>query len=104
MYNAYSVVYNKIVKWAADRNLIEGSDSFRQYNKLEEESDELLVGLMAKDKAEIADALGDMFVVMTVIAEQNDLNMLDCIEGAYEEIKDRKGKMVDGMFVKEVAA
>ena len=49
MYNAYSVVYNKIVKWAADRNLIEGSDSFRQYNKLEAESDELLVGLMAKD-------------------------------------------------------
>ena len=99
----YQDLVNKIEHWAVDRNLIEGSDSFRQYNKLEEEADELLVGLMAKDMDEVSDAIGDMFVVLTIIAKQNGLMIGNCIEGAYNEIKDRKGKMVNGIFVKEAA-
>lgn len=99
----FNELQNKIIQWAKDRNLIEGSDSFRQFNKLGEETLELFDGLQAGEISEISDALGDVIVVLTIIAEQNGLRLLDCINGAYEEIKDRKGKMVDGVFVKEVA-
>ena len=101
MLNQYDYINTKIIQWANDRNLIQGSDSFRQFNKLEEESEELLLGLMRDDLPEIADALGDMYVVMTVIAEMHGLDMMNCIEGAYDTIKHRKGKMQNGFFVKE---
>jgi hypothetical protein len=29
------------------------------------------------------------------------MDVVDCLDGAYNEIKNRKGKMVDGVFVKE---
>ena len=92
-----------IVQWAKDRNLIEGSDSFRQFNKLEEETLELFDGLQAGEIPEIMDALGDVIVVLTIIAEQNGLRLIDCLNSAYEEIKDRKGTMIDGVFVKEAS-
>lgn len=30
-----------------------------------------------------------------------ELNFIDCVESAYEEISNRKGKMVNGTFVKD---
>lgn len=57
---------------------------------------------MAKGKPElIKDALGDMYVVMTILAMQMNIDINECIDIAYNEIKDRKGKMIDGVFVKE---
>jgi len=49
----------------------------------------------------IADDLGDMMVVMINIMARNNLSIEECLEKAYNDIKDRKGKMVDGIFVKE---
>ena len=90
-----------IRKWAVDRNL-HTADSSKQALKLGEEYGELCEGL-SKGKPElIKDALGDMFVVMVILAMQEGLDFTECVEMAYEEIKDRKGKMVDGVFVKEV--
>ena len=51
--------------------------------------------------AAFEDALGDMYVVQTNLAEQVKVPMEDCIQAAWDEIKNRKGKMVDGLFVKE---
>ena len=42
-----------------------------------------------------------MMVVLINIAERNNLSLTECLEVAYNDIKDRKGKMVDGVFVKE---
>jgi hypothetical protein len=42
-----------------------------------------------------------MFVVLTIIAAQNGMMIEDCIDGAWQEIKDRKGKMIDGIFLKD---
>ena len=97
----FNTLQEKIVQWAKDRNLIEGSDSFRQFNKLEEETLEVLDALMAGDVASITDEIGDCIVVLTIIAEQNGIRLIDCLNFAYDKIKDRKGKMVDGIFVKE---
>lgn len=97
-FHLYSAVKN-IKKWGAERGITDGNPS-RQLNKLTEELGELAEGFNKKVPEQIEDSLGDMFVVMTLFAEQNGLNIVDCIQSAYETIKDRKGKTVDGVFVK----
>lgn len=90
---------DKIRQWHHDRNLIEGSTDKDQTLKLLQELGELSDSV-CKGK-DIRDDLGDMMVVMINIMERNDLNMVDCLEKAWDDIKDRKGRMVDGIFVKE---
>jgi NTP pyrophosphatase (non-canonical NTP hydrolase) len=90
-----------IRQWATDRNLIEGSDIKSQFVKLIEEAGELADAIVKKNDIEFADAIGDMVVVLTIMAAQNKMLIEDCIDGAWQEIKDRKGKMVDGTFLKD---
>ena len=90
-----------IRQWAEARNLIEGSTPDRQLVKLEEEMQELADAIVADDQDEYIDAIGDCVVVLTIMAAQHGLNIEQCIGAAYEQIKDRKGRMVDGIFVKE---
>lgn len=90
-----------IRQWAEDRNLIEGSDLKSQFVKLIEEAGELANAIGKKNDIEFADAIGDMFVVLTILAAQNGMKIEDCIDGAWQEIKDRKGKMVDNIFLKD---
>jgi NTP pyrophosphatase (non-canonical NTP hydrolase) len=90
-----------IRQWAEDRNLIEGSDLKSQFVKLIEEAGELANAIGKKNDIEFADAIGDMFVVLTIMAAQNRMHIEDCIDGAWQEIKDRKGKMLDGIFLKD---
>ena len=97
-FHLYDAVKN-IKKWGAERGITDGDPS-RQLNKLMEELGELAEGFNKKVPEQIEDSLGDMFVVMTLFAEQNGLNIVDCIQSAYETIKDREGKNVDGVFVK----
>ena len=88
-----------IAQWHRDRNLIEGSTDKDQYMKLIQEAGELSDSL-CKGK-DIRDDIGDIMVVLINIMVRNDLTMNECLEVAYGDIKDRKGKMVDGIFVKE---
>jgi NTP pyrophosphatase (non-canonical NTP hydrolase) len=90
-----------IRRWAEDRNLIKGSDVKSQFVKLIEEAGELANAIAKKNDIEFADAIGDMVVVLTIMAAQNGMMIEDCIDNAWQEIKDRKGKMVDGIFIKE---
>lgn len=92
-----------IRKWAEDRNLVHGATPAAQFQKLGEEFGELGRALIENDPLKIKDAIGDMYVVLTILAAQKDMMIEDCIASAYDEIKDRKGKMVDGIFVKEAA-
>jgi len=93
------VMVSRIKTWHRDRNLIEGSTDKDQVLKLMQELGELSDSV-CKGK-DIRDDLGDMLVVMINIMERNDLHFTDCLEVAWEDIKDRKGKMIDGIFVKE---
>ena len=61
---------------------------------------ELSKGILENNKDEIKDAIGDIIVVLTNLATLNNLKVEECINTAYKEIKDRKGKMVNGTFVK----
>ena len=88
-----------IGQWHRDRNLIDGSTDKDQYMKLIQEAGELSDSLW-KGK-DIRDDIGDMMVVLINIMVRNHLTMKECLSVAYDDIKDRRGKMVDGVFIKE---
>lgn len=92
-------IINNVVEWHYDRNLIEGSDDKTQFAKLIQECGELSDNI-CKGKP-IYDDIGDIIVVLINIAERNGITIEQCLECAWEDIKDRKGRMVDGVFVKE---
>ena len=90
----------RIQGWAVDRNL-HTADHVKQALKLGEEFGELCQGIVKGNEEQIKDSLGDMYVVMTILSMQLGLEIEDCVYHAYDEIKDRRGKMVDGIFIKE---
>ena len=87
--------------WAKDRGLYDKGNSHTQYVKLIEEAGELAQSILKQDKPEIQDAIGDMVVVLTNLAELEGFTIEDCIDSAYTEISTRRGKMLNGTFVKE---
>ena len=86
--------------WAKDKGIYAKGNSTTQYVKLMEEAGELAKALLNNDKAEIVDAIGDITVVLTNLAELEGLKIEDCIDTAYNVIARRKGKMINGTFVK----
>ena len=90
-----------VINWAEERGILDGSTTFKQLTKLSEEVIELAMGLSRQDRAEIADAIGDCSVVLAILAKQCGLSLTYCQQLAWEEIKDRKGMMINGVFVKE---
>ena len=92
---------DRVEQWAVDRNLIAGSSPAKQLKKLLEEIGELATAVAEYDLDEIQDGIGDASVVMRIMAAQCGLNFDECLERAWNEIKDRKGKVIDGVFVKE---
>jgi NTP pyrophosphatase (non-canonical NTP hydrolase) len=89
----------KIREWHHDRNLIEGATDKDQVCKLIQEVGELSDNV-CKGR-DVSDDIGDIIVVLINIAERNGLTIAECLQQAYGDIKDRKGKMVDGIFIKE---
>ena len=92
------VIY-KCGNWHKDRNLIDGSDDKSQVLKLLQELGELSDSVCKGE--DIKDDIGDMLVVMINICMRNNTSLNECLQCAYEDIKDRKGKMVDGVFIKD---
>ena len=92
--------FELIRQWAKDRNLYEKGDTKTQFAKLMEESGELARAILKDDKPEFIDAIGDMVVVLTNLAYLGGTNIEDCIDSAYDVIRKRTGKMVNGTFVK----
>lgn len=89
-----------IRQWSIDRNL-HTADPNKQALKLGEEFGELFEGLAKGNLALTKDAIGDMYVVLTIMSQQLGFTIEECIDVAYDEIKDRRGRMIDGVFVKE---
>jgi len=87
--------------WASERGLYDKGDANTQYVKFQEEAGELAKALLENDREEIIDAIGDIVVVLTNLAHMKGLSIEDCIVTAYLEIKNRKGSMINGTFVKQ---
>lgn len=90
----------RIQDWAIDRDL-DTADPNKQMLKLMEEVGELAQGMAKDNREQVIDSIGDIYVVLTVLSMQLNLRVDSCVRKAYEEIKDRQGKMVNGVFVKE---
>ena len=94
-------MFENIRQWAEQRGLYHEGDPKTQLIKLQEEIGELAKATLENDKPEIIDAIGDMVVVLTNLAHLNNVNIETCIAEAYNVISKRKGKMINGTFVKD---
>jgi len=94
-------LFEQIRDWARERGLYIHGDANTQYIKLQEEAGELAKALLQDDQPEVIDAIGDMVVVLTNLAHQRGVHIETCIAEAYKVISKRKGKMINGTFVKD---
>ncbi len=90
----------QIEKWGELRGLND-ADPNRQFLKLAEEMGELAAAMARNNRDAEVDAIGDIFVVLTILSKQLGYDVTSCVEKAYDVIKNRTGKLVNGVFVKE---
>lgn len=90
----------KVQEWSKDRNLHTASPK-AQMCMLIEEIGELAKGINKQKNILIEDSVGDSLVVLIILCQQLGFDLKECLQTAYNEIKDRKGKIINGTFVKE---
>lgn len=90
-----------VSQWAQDKGLLESENAPKQMLKVMEEVGETASAILKGEHDKIIDGIGDSFVTLIVLSKQLGLEPLYCLEVAWNEIKHRKGKMVDGTFIKE---
>ena len=90
-----------VINWANDKNLLQAENHKSQFLKFIEESGELAQGILKNNNELIEDSFGDVLVTLIILAKQLDYDLVECLETAYNEIKDRKGQTIDGTFIKQ---
>jgi len=93
----------KIEQWGTKVGIRYESSPYAQFTKTVEETHELGTAIQENNRDEIKDAIGDIYVTLVMQTMKWDLTMEECIQQAYDTIKVRKGRMVNGQFVKENA-
>lgn len=92
----------QVMQWAAARGIYENGTALGQASKTLEEACELLIAIAKNDRAEIADAIGDVVVTLVNVAVLTDMDVRQCFYKAYKAIEHRKGYLnANGVFVKE---
>lgn len=91
----------KILEWGLQKGILPHAEPLAQLDKTEEEVGELRQAIYEHDVDEVKDAIGDIYVTITMQAEAWGFTMEECVQAAYDVIKRRTGKMVDGKFVKD---
>tara|TARA_R100000541_G_scaffold13823_2_gene23183 strand:- start:7203 stop:7517 length:315 start_codon:yes stop_codon:yes gene_type:complete len=92
----------KVEVWAKEKGILEKGTTMGQAKKTIEEAEEIKVAISNNDKEEIIDGIGDTLVTLIIQAEMQGLDILECLESAYNVIKSREGRIVNGVFVKNV--
>ena len=90
----------KVLEWAEPKGLLKSENVSKQLLKLVEETGELSGAYLKNKPEEIKDAIGDIQVVLIILSAQLGLNYEECLESAYNVIKNRTGKTVNGTFIK----
>lgn len=89
------------IAWANDRGLLKKENSHAQMCKVIEEVGETASALLKGNREALKDGIGDSLVTLTILAAQNNLTLQECWQSAYNEIANRKGRTVNGTFIKE---
>ena len=90
----------QVEQWSIDKGLDKGN-SDRQALKFYEEAGEIGAALSRNRMDDLKDGIGDTIVTLIILAQQHGMTIEECLQYAYDEIKDRKGKMINNTFVKE---
>ena len=100
--SSYAEIEMLTLQWGEKRGIVEHGTAMGQAIKTAEEVNELLAAINKKDLHAARDAYGDIWVTMVMGAAILDINLLDCFYQAYEEIKNRTGRLgADGIFYKD---
>lgn len=100
-YLNFEKLHEFIIQWAEDRKIISPKNVSKQFMKVTEELGELAEGINKDNQGQIKDSLGDILVTLIILSRDLNVDLLDCLRGAYGVIKDRTGKTINGVFVKE---
>ena len=97
----YNQLEALVIEWAENKGILEKATTAAQANKTMEECQELIDAIQDDNREEISDALGDILVTIIIQAKMQNMSLVECLEGAYNIIAKRTGKMVNGQFVKD---
>lgn len=92
---------NEVELWAYNKNLLHYENRFKQFEKVVEEVFELKEEIIEDNLDNMELEMGDCLVTLIILSKQLGIDIVDCLEQAYNKIKFRKGKTIDGKFVKE---
>jgi phosphoribosyl-ATP pyrophosphohydrolase len=95
------ILIDNVIQWAHNKSLIKKENSYKQFAKVVEEVAEIGTALNHQSEEELIDAIGDTTVTLIILAEQNGLNFKGCLDHAYNVIKNRTGKTINGVFLKD---
>jgi NTP pyrophosphatase (non-canonical NTP hydrolase) len=97
----YNQLEALVIEWAENKGILQKATPARQADKTLEEVEELRAAIADDNREEISDALGDILVTIIIQAKMQNMSLVECLEGAYNVIAKRTGKMVNGQFVKD---
>lgn len=97
----YNQLESLVIEWAENKGILQKATPARQADKTLEEVEELRAAIADNNTEEISDALGDILVTIIIQARMQNMSLTECLEGAYNIIAKRTGKMVNGQFVKD---
>lgn len=90
-----------VIEWASERGIIPHASPMAQFIKCVEEVGEIAAGLGKRKPDLVADGIGDTLVTLILLARLEGLDLVSCLAGAYDQIKDRRGQLTSaGVFVK----
>ena len=98
----YYELESAVEKWAEDKNILNKSIPIKQAMNTQEELTELCNAILDNNSDEIKDAIGDIMVTLIIQAKMQNFKIEECLESAYNVIKNRTGKMINGQFVKNL--
>jgi hypothetical protein len=101
---SYAEVEMEVLRWGEARGIVKNGKAISQAIKTLEEVTELLDAINRKNLDDAKDAVGDVVVTLIMVCAILDINLVDCLRGAYTEIQYRKGYLTpEGTFIKEQA-
>jgi NTP pyrophosphatase (non-canonical NTP hydrolase) len=96
-----SELFDNIRKWFDEKELIKQENAPKQMMKVMEELGELSSAIIKGKRDEEIDAFGDVMITLLGLSYMRNVSLMACTRSAYEVIKQRKGKVVNGSFIKE---
>lgn len=100
-FNRFDNRIEDVTDWAAARDLIKRENAPKQMLKVVEEIGETAAAMLKQDREKLIDGIGDSFVTLIILSRQLGLSPAECLQSAWDEIKNRTGRTVNGTFIKD---